>query len=342
MTDDDELADRARALREHGQRRKYEHETEGYTARLDTIQAIVLLRKLPLLERWNDERRSVAALYLEALDGCRRSPPASGSRGQRARLAPLRRSDGRPGPPRRASREHAASSTGRHYPLPVHLTTAYAHLGLAEGSFPVAEALARECLSLPIFPGMRDEQVEHVVDAVGDVLRPWLTHRPTTRPYRSIVDVTFGEGVVVHSFTNLYGCSIGDDTRIGPFVEIQRGAVVGERCKISEPHVRLRGRHDRGRGVRRARRDVRERQAPALPRTTAGELKSTDDWELLRTVVERGASIGSGAVILGGVRIGSGALVGAGAVVTRDVSPGATVAGVPARSRQLAERRSTT
>ena len=162
---DDELADLARALREHGQRRKYEHETEGFTARLDTVQAIVLLRKLPLLERWNDERRAIATSYLEALEGVGdlRLPPVPAGSEPVWHLFVVRTAD----PDLLAA--HLAErgvQSGRHYPLPVHLTEAYAHLGLAEGSFPVAEALARQCLSLPIFPGMREDEVEHVVAAV--------------------------------------------------------------------------------------------------------------------------------------------------------------------------------
>jgi acetyltransferase-like isoleucine patch superfamily enzyme len=160
-------------------------------------------------------------------------------------------------------------------------------------------------------------------------------------PNRLLVDVTFGEGVVVYSFTNLYGCTIGAGTRIGPFVEIQRGVVIGERCKISShtfvcDGVTIEDEVFVGHGVM----FVNDKRPVAT--NAAGELTSADDWKLLRTVVERGASIGSGAIVLGGVRVGAGALVGAGAVVTRDVAPGATVAGVPARSRQLAERRSTT
>jgi acetyltransferase-like isoleucine patch superfamily enzyme len=151
-------------------------------------------------------------------------------------------------------------------------------------------------------------------------------------PFRTLVDVTFGDEVVVHSFTNLYGCTIDAGTRIGAFVEIQRGAVIGARCKISShtfvcEGVTIEDEVFVGHGVM----FVNDKRPAATD--AAGELKSTDDWELLRTVVERGASIGSGAVILGGIRIGAGALVGAGAVVTRDVAPGATAVGVPARSR---------
>jgi UDP-2-acetamido-3-amino-2,3-dideoxy-glucuronate N-acetyltransferase len=149
-------------------------------------------------------------------------------------------------------------------------------------------------------------------------------------PHRLIDDVEFGSGVVVASFVNLYGCSIGDDSRIGPFVEIQRDAVVGARCKIQShtfvcSGVEIADEVFVGHGTM----FINDRFPRAA--TESGELKGADDWALERTVVERGAAIGSGAVIMCGVRIGAGALVGAGAVVTRDVAPGETVAGVPAR-----------
>ena len=149
-------------------------------------------------------------------------------------------------------------------------------------------------------------------------------------PYRLINDVDFGENVVVFSFTNLYGCSIGDDTRIGPFVEIQRGARIGARCKIQShaficDGVEVRDEVFVGHGVM----FINDKFPKAASDT--GQLQTEDDWELLPTVVETRASIGSGAVILGGVTIGAGALVGAGAVVTRNVEPGAVVVGSPAR-----------
>jgi UDP-2-acetamido-3-amino-2,3-dideoxy-glucuronate N-acetyltransferase len=158
-----------------------------------------------------------------------------------------------------------------------------------------------------------------------------MSHSPANdAPYRLIEDVTFGENVVVYSFTNLYGCAIGSGTRIGTFVEIQRGAAIGERCKIQShtficDGVRIDDEVFVGHGVT----FVNDKH----PRATAesGELQTDDDWELLPTVVERGASLGSGATILGGVRIGRGAVVGAGAVVTKDVPEGATVVGNPAR-----------
>jgi acetyltransferase-like isoleucine patch superfamily enzyme len=152
-------------------------------------------------------------------------------------------------------------------------------------------------------------------------------------PYRLIADVDFGENVVVSPFTNLYGCKIGDETRVGPFVEIQRDVVVGARCKIQSHSfictgVELEDEVFVGHGTM----FINDK----FPRATTetGALKTDADWLLMRTVVGRGAALGSGALVLGGIRIGAGALVGAGAVVTRDVAPGETVAGVPARARE--------
>jgi UDP-2-acetamido-3-amino-2,3-dideoxy-glucuronate N-acetyltransferase len=148
-------------------------------------------------------------------------------------------------------------------------------------------------------------------------------------PHRTIDDVVFGEDVVVRSFTNLYGCRIGSRTQIGTFVEVQRGAKIGAACKIQShtficDGVRIEDEVFIGHGVT----FVNDK----FPRATdgTGALQTESDWELLDTVVERGASIGSGATILGGVRIGRGATVGAGAVVTKDVNPGETVVGNPA------------
>jgi acetyltransferase-like isoleucine patch superfamily enzyme len=150
-------------------------------------------------------------------------------------------------------------------------------------------------------------------------------------PYRLINDVSFGADVVVQSFTNLYGCSIGDGTRIGPYVEVQRGAAIGARCKIQSHSfvcdgVTIEDEVFVGHGVM----FINDKTPRAT--TEDGELQTEADWTLLPTVVERRAAIGSGAVVLGGVRIGAGALVGAGAVVTKDVPAGAVVAGVPARA----------
>jgi acetyltransferase-like isoleucine patch superfamily enzyme len=151
-------------------------------------------------------------------------------------------------------------------------------------------------------------------------------------PYRLIVDVDFGSGVVVQSFTNLYGCRIGDETRIGPFVEVQGGAEIGARCKIQShaficEGVTIEDEVFVGHGVL----FINDKHPRAT--TQDGDLQAEEDWELMRTVVERRASLGSGAIVLGGVRVGAGALVGAGAVVTRDVPPGEVVVGNPARTR---------
>jgi acetyltransferase-like isoleucine patch superfamily enzyme len=152
-------------------------------------------------------------------------------------------------------------------------------------------------------------------------------------PYRILNDVEFGDQVVVQAFTNLYGCSVGDNTRIGPFVEVQRGAVIGASCKIQShtficDGVTIEDGVFVGHGVM----FINDKYPRAT--TDDGALQGEADWERLDTVVERGASIGSGAVVLGGVRVGAGALVGAGAVVTRDIPPGAIVRGVPARVPQ--------
>ena len=144
--------------------------------------------------------------------------------------------------------------------------------------------------------------------------------------------VELGRGVVVFhpTLVNLYGCRVGDDTRIGSFVEIQKHAVIGSRCKISSHSficegVTLEDEVFVGHGVV----FTNDRQPRAT--TSDGLLQTERDWQLIPTRVARGASIGSGATILPGVSIGEHALVGAGAVVTRDVPAHAIVAGVPAR-----------
>lgn len=147
---------------------------------------------------------------------------------------------------------------------------------------------------------------------------------------RLLNDVSFGADVVVHAFTNLYGCRIGDASRVGTFVEIQRGVEIGAACKIQShtficEGVRIADEVFIGHGVT----FVNDK----FPRATDGNgnLQTQADWEMLTTTIEDGATVGSGATILGGVRIGAGATVGAGAVVTRDVEPGTTVVGNPAR-----------
>jgi dTDP-4-amino-4,6-dideoxygalactose transaminase len=166
VTDDPELHRRAVVLREHGQSRKYVHEVEGYTARLDTIQALVLLEKLAFLDGWNEERRGAAAFYDYGLAGVGelRLPPVARGSEPVWHVYVVRTAD----PEGLAAflRERGIG-TGRHYPSPPHLSPAYASLGYRRGNFPVAEALAAECLSLPLFPGIREEQLAAVVSAVA-------------------------------------------------------------------------------------------------------------------------------------------------------------------------------
>ena len=143
-------------------------------------------------------------------------------------------------------------------------------------------------------------------------------------------DVKIGRDVRIHAFVNLYGCEIGDETKIGTFVEIQKGAKVGERCKISShtficEGVTIEAGVFVGHGVT----FINDR----YPRSTnqSGALQTETDWSCQATIVRRGASIGSGATLLGGICIGENAIVGAGSVVTKDVPPAATVAGNPAK-----------
>ena len=142
-------------------------------------------------------------------------------------------------------------------------------------------------------------------------------------------DVKLGRDVKLGKFINLYGCTIGDETKLGAFVEIQKNATIGRRCKISShtfvcEGVTIEDEVFVGHGVM----FINDRHPRA---TTGGQLQTEADWKVEPTLVRRGASIGSGAVLLCGVTIGEGALVGAGAVVTADVPAGVTVAGVPAR-----------
>ncbi|MCX7761395.1 MAG: N-acetyltransferase [Candidatus Kryptonium sp.] len=143
-------------------------------------------------------------------------------------------------------------------------------------------------------------------------------------------DVKLGREVKIFGFVNLYGCEIGDYTKIGPFVEIQKGVKIGSRCKISShtficEGVTIEDEVFIGHNVTFIN--------DLYPRATnkEGNLQTEEDWKVIPTLVKRGASIGSSSTILAGVTIGEYAIVGAGAVVTKDVPPYAIVAGVPAK-----------
>lgn len=142
-------------------------------------------------------------------------------------------------------------------------------------------------------------------------------------------DVKLGKNVRIFGFTNLYGCEVGDDTKIGTFVEVQKGSKIGCRCKVSShtficEGVTIEDEVFIGHNV--------VFTNDLFPRaTTNGQLQTDADWKCVPTLVKRGASIGSGAVLLCGITIGENALVGAGSVVTKDVPPNAIVAGNPAR-----------
>jgi len=150
-------------------------------------------------------------------------------------------------------------------------------------------------------------------------------------PFSKIADdVKFGKNVKVVGWANLYGCEVGDDTRIGPYVEVQRGAKIGARVKLSShtfvcAGVTIEDEVFVGHGVM----FINDKRPIAAK---DGKLTGDADWTPLRTSIKKGASIGSGALIMGGVTVGARATIGAGAVVTRDVPEGATVAGVPARA----------
>ena len=143
-------------------------------------------------------------------------------------------------------------------------------------------------------------------------------------------DVKLGANVRLSKFINLYGCAIGDETKIGAFVEIQKNAAVGKRCKISShtficEGVLIEDNVFIGHGV------IFTNDSYPHATTPAGTLQSEADWKVERTVVKQGASIGSGSTLLSNLSIGENAIVGAGSVVTRDVPPNSIVAGNPAR-----------
>ena len=157
-----------------------------------------------------------------------------------------------------------------------------------------------------------------------------LMEQESSNCVRIAPDVKLGRDVRIHAFVNLYGCEIGDETRIGTFVEVQKGAKIGARCKISShtficEGVTIEAGVFVGHGVT----FINDCNPAAI--TSGGELKTDSDWHCQKTLVKQGAAIGSGATLLGGITIGENALVGAGSVVTKDVPPNTVVAGNPAQ-----------
>ena len=167
-TDDPGLAGRLRSLRNYGSPRKYEHDEIGHNSRLDTLQAAILDVKLDHLDRWNALRREAAREYGRALAGLAvavPSPPADGEPVYHLYVVRVVERDRV-----RESLARRGIATGIHYPVPLHLTPAYRHLGLPPGSFPVAERCAAEVLSLPMFPGITREEIRAVADALHEIL----------------------------------------------------------------------------------------------------------------------------------------------------------------------------
>ncbi|WP_406696213.1 DegT/DnrJ/EryC1/StrS family aminotransferase [Singulisphaera sp. Ch08] len=169
VTDDDRIAARLRSLRDHAQSQRYHHDEIGFNYRMDAFQGAILGIKLRYLEGWTEARRRLAATYLERLADLPIQLPTEAPElrhvwhlfvvlhPERDRL--------------RDQLEARGIGAGLHYPVPVHLQKAFAHLGYREGDFPVTERIARECLTLPLFPEMTASQQERVVDALRDVLR---------------------------------------------------------------------------------------------------------------------------------------------------------------------------
>jgi dTDP-4-amino-4,6-dideoxygalactose transaminase len=168
VTDDGEIAEKVRMLRDHGRREKYEHLLQGFNYRIDTLQAAILRAKLAHLEEWNEARRRGAATYRDLLGDLDLVLPYEPEHVRAVyHLFVVRLQE------RDALREHLKDrgiSTGIHYPIPLHLQPAYRHLGYKEGDFPITEECARQVLSLPMYPELSREQMEEVARAIKEFL----------------------------------------------------------------------------------------------------------------------------------------------------------------------------
>jgi len=169
VTDDEAVARRAKALRDHAQDRRYHHDEIGYNYRMDGFQGAVLGVKLKHLDAWTEARRRLANRYLDALADLPLGLPSEAPDSRHVwHLFVVQH------PQRdllRLQLEQKRIQTGLHYPVPVHLQKAYAHLGHREGDFPVAERIARECLTLPLYPELTDAAQDRVVEALRDALQ---------------------------------------------------------------------------------------------------------------------------------------------------------------------------
>jgi dTDP-3-amino-3,4,6-trideoxy-alpha-D-glucose transaminase len=164
---DPALADRVRLLRSHGEQPRYHHKMVGTTARLDALQAAILRVKLQRLDGWNEDRRRIGAMLREGLAGSGvEIPEPAATDGDHVYHLFIVRTKQREA--LRAFLDERGVSTAVHYPFPIHRTEAYAELGLGEGSLPVAERLAEEICTLPLFPSMSDDEVAQVIEAVQD------------------------------------------------------------------------------------------------------------------------------------------------------------------------------
>ena len=167
VTQDEEMAQKIRMIRDHGQAQKYFHDLEGYNGRLDAIQAAVLRIKLKRLQGWNRSRRNNAALYTERLqDVPGIALPVEAEFAESVYHLYVILADNRDGLQKFLMAKNIA--TGLHYPLPLHLQKAYAHLGHKKGDFPVAEHTAERLLSLPMYPELTEEQIDYVCTSIKD------------------------------------------------------------------------------------------------------------------------------------------------------------------------------
>ena len=167
VTRDEDMAQKMRMIRDHGQAQKYFHDLEGYNGRLDAIQAAVLRIKLKRLQDWNQSRRNNAALYTECLqDVSGITLPVEAGFAESVYHLYVILADNRDGLQKFLSEKGIA--TGLHYPLPLHLQKAYTHLGYEKGDFPVAESAAERLLSLPMYPELTAEQIEYVCTSIKE------------------------------------------------------------------------------------------------------------------------------------------------------------------------------